>query len=442
MLRFVLFALLLVFRFSALPAQNRSLHRENAADFTARHSTETFAKVIKSRIDELLQGDLSQQSQIGLYVYDLTADTALYRYGHRQLLRPASTMKLLTAIVALDRLGSDYKLSTNLYATASPIDTLLPGHIIVKGGFDPLFGRDDLRAMVAHLSKKGIRRIGGDIILDRSLKDTATLGWGWCWDDREPPLTPLAYRGRETLAAAFQRSLAAAGIAFDGQMRHGLLPDSATLLVSRSHNIDQILHPMMKRSDNFYAESLFYHLAAQSAHPYADRKQAVKKFERFFSSLGLQSSDYQVADGSGLSLYNYLTPELLVCALRYAYLNEEIYNHLLPSLPVMGRDGTLRRRCIGTSAQGNVRAKTGTVEGITSLAGYALAANGHQLCFAVINQGLLRSSVGRRFQDRLCRALTEDLPQSKNSPDSLALPAEKDIIAPSSDDNVGNPLPM
>ena len=57
---------------------------------------------------------------------------------------------------------------------------------------------------------------------------------------------------------------------------------------------------------------------------------------------------------------------------------------------------------IGTVAEGNVRAKTGTVTGIVSLAGYLTAANGHVLAFAIINQGVPSSAIGRTFQDKVC----------------------------------------
>ncbi len=63
---------------------------------------------------------------------------------------------------------------------------------------------------------------------------------------------------------------------------------------------------------------------------------------------------------------------------------------------------------INTAAEGNVRAKTGTVTGITSLAGYCTAPNGHQLCFAIINQGILSNGPGRAFQDRVCKVLCGD----------------------------------
>ena len=114
-----------------------------------------------------------------------------------------------------------------------------------------------------------------------------------------------------------------------------------------------------------------------------------------------------MADGSGLSLYNYLSAELLVRLLRYAWHNQQVYDLLQPSLPVAGEDGTLKKRMKSPFTSGNVRAKTGTVTGVSSLAGYCTAANGHELCFAIINQGIMHNNTGRHFQDRICMALCQ-----------------------------------
>ena len=70
-----------------------------------------------------------------------------------------------------------------------------------------------------------------------------------------------------------------------------------------------------------------------------------------------------------------------------------------------GVDGTLQKRMVGTEAAGNVRAKTGTVTGISSLAGYLTTATNHVLAFAIINQGVGSSSIGRAFQDKVCQEL-------------------------------------
>ena len=82
-----------------------------------------------------------------------------------------------------------------------------------------------------------------------------------------------------------------------------------------------------------------------------------------------------------------------------------IYNHLNQALPIAGVDGTLKKRMKGGFASGNVRAKTGTVTGISSLAGYCKSSNGHTLCFSIINQGLIHGRNGRAFQDRVCTVL-------------------------------------
>lgn len=384
---------------------------------TAEHSTSAFSQLIRHRLDSLVQLPLMNRSQLGLCVYDLTTDSLLYAHGHQQRMRPASSMKVITAVAALNSLGGDYQFSTQLYATVAPTDSVLQGSLVARGGFDPLFGRDDLRAFVEALRQRGIRRITGDLLLDVSMKDTTSMGWGWCWDDKTKPLTPLLFRGNDSFADHFLQQLQRAGITIEGNVHRAQLPQGAQLLIERKHSIDQVLRPMLKDSDNLSAEALFYQLAALSRRPYATHKDAAAQVQRLISNCQLRPADYIVADGSGLSLYNYVTPELLVAILRHAARNEEIFSHLNNSLPIMGRDGTLKTRGRRTSAQDNVRAKTGTVEGISSLTGYALAANGHKLCFAIINQGVRSANEGRQFQDAVCRALTSGFDAPHIRPD-------------------------
>ena len=128
---------------------------------------------------------------------------------------------------------------------------------------------------------------------------------------------------------------------------------------------------------------------------------------QLINKLGLDATAYRLADGCGLSLYNYVSPELEVRFLRYAADNSSIYNHLYSSLPIAGVDGTLKKRMLSQFTRGNVHAKTGTVEGISSLCGYLTAANGHRICFSIINQGVMHGRNGRRFQDKVCQLLCQ-----------------------------------
>lgn len=361
--------------------------------------------VLQARLDSLLTDPMFEQTQLGLYIYDLTADSAIYKHNHRQLMRPASNQKVVTAIAALDYLGGNYHYATSLYTHGSLCDSLLQGDIFLRGGLDPRLDSTDVAAFAQALFEKGVRRIEGNLFLDASLKDSLLYGWGWCWDDDNPKLSPLLYEGRPSLADRMIDALTETGIDLCGVMCDSLLPDSAELLLTRSHSIDQILMPMMKDSDNLYAESLFYQMGAKSGEAFPGRDQSIQPVHRLIKRVGLNPADYRIADGSGLSLYNYVTPELLGKILRYAYRNKRIYNHLLPSLPVAGEDGTLRKRMRKGYAHGKVFAKTGTVTGISTLSGYLTAPNGHRLCFSIMNQGLRRVATGRDFQDRLCEAL-------------------------------------
>lgn len=360
---------------------------------------------IQERIGHLLHHDMFQTSQVGLMVYDLTADSVIFCHNERQLMRPASTMKMVTAVAAIDCLGSSYQLKTQLRYSGTVSDKTLVGNIYCIGGLDPRFNNDDMRAFVESLRKMDIDTIRGKIVADVSMKDRDLLGEGWCWDDKNPVLSPLLVNRKDNFMETFISMLTNTGIYLDITTDKGTAPHGTFELCTRTHTIDQILQRMMKKSDNLYAEALFYQIAAQQGSRYATAKQAAAAIKRLINKIGLNASDYRIADGSGLSLYNYLTPEVEVELLKYAWNNEDIYYYLYNSMPIAGQDGTLQNRMRGTHAAGNVRAKTGTVTGVSSLAGYCTSANGHELCFAIINNGLLSTSKGRMFQDRVCQAL-------------------------------------
>lgn len=364
-------------------------------------------KSVVAGIDNLLKSDMFETSQVGMMVYDLDADSAIYCHNERQLIRPASTMKLLTAITAIDKLGGSYQFKTDLCYTGEVTDGTLSGNIYCVGGFDPRFNIDDMRAFVESIRKMGVDTIRGTIYADKSMKDEAQYGEGWCWDDDNPILSPLLVGRKDVFIDRFMQELREAGIvvdAFTGQRRR---PDDAFCICRRFHTIDQVLMRMLKESDNLYAESMFYQIgAASGSHP-ATAHSARNVMNRLIEKVGLDPKRYNIADGSGLSLYNYVTAELEVRLLRYAFKNNNIYLHLHPSLPQAGTDGTLRKRMTSPFTQGNVYAKTGTLSGISSLAGYCTAANGHRLAFAIINQGLLHGRNGRSFQDRVCTILCQ-----------------------------------
>ena len=360
---------------------------------------------VQLQLDRLVGSDMFKTSQLGLMVYDLTADSAIYCYNERQMMRPASTMKVITAITALDRLGGSYQFKTDLCYTGKVENGTLTGDVYCVGHMDPRFNSDDMNAFVESLQKMGVDTIRGRLYADKSFKEATLLGEGWCWDDDNPELSALPYGRKDKFMERFERELREAGIIVQAYSTVSAKPDSAYCICTRFHTMDQILMKMMKESDNLYAESMFYQLAASTGDRPATAADGRKLVHRLIDKIGLKGSAYKIADGSGLSLYNYVSPELEVRMLRYARQNQNIYLHLLPSLPKAGMDGTLRNRMSSTFTRGNVRAKTGSVTGVYSLAGYLTASNGHEICFSIINQGIMHGKNARAFQDRICEAL-------------------------------------
>ncbi len=414
-----IYALLLLMFFAVLPvAAQTDVADENGDNDTTlvadsiwadslmhRNDTLFWPKNVQAEIEQLLKSEMFKTSQVGIMVYDLDADSAIFKHNERQLMRPASTMKTITAITALDRLGGSYQFKTELCYTGKVDSTTLNGDVYCVGGFDPRFNRDDMHAFAEALRKMGVDTIRGNLYADCSMKDADRLGEGWCWDDDNPVLSPLVFQRKDIFMDKFLDAIHSAGITLIGNVSEKRKPQDAYCIVSRFHTIDQVLMRMMKESDNLYAESMYYQIAASTGNRPATAKDAKNIVRQLITRLGLNASRYRLADGSGLSLYNYLSPELEVKFLRYAFENQNIYNHLLPALPIAGVDGTLKKRMRSQFTRGNVHAKTGTVEGIVSLCGYCTAANGHRLCFSIINQGVMHGSNGRNFQDKVCYIL-------------------------------------
>ena len=369
--------------------------------------TTTWTGRMQRQLDSLINLPLFETTQLGLMVHDLTLGRDLFCVNHHHRMRPASCQKVITAITALHHLGSNYRLKTQVMLRGEIRDSVLWGDVYVVGGMDPMLSQGEVYGIAKALHEAGIDSISGILGLDLSFKNQNERGWGWCWDDDVTPLKPLLVDKHDKFESEFMDALNQAGI-------RGISPDRVVQetcpigiqpFCEATHTMNDVLQRMMKKSDNYYAESLFYQLGAIGGRRNVGRKESSSYVDVLIRHIGLSPALYQIADGSGLSLYNYVTPELLVRMLAYAWGNEQIRESLYQSLPIAGVDGTLEKRMRRTAAQNNVHAKTGTVDGISSLSGYATSPEGHVLVFSIINQGVQKTSQGRDWQDKVCEVL-------------------------------------
>ncbi|MGD2217994.1 MAG: D-alanyl-D-alanine carboxypeptidase/D-alanyl-D-alanine-endopeptidase, partial [Gemmatimonadales bacterium] len=156
----------------------------------------------------------------------------------------------------------------------------------------------------------------------------------------------------------------------------------ATLFVHESPPLAEIVIPFLKRSQNQIGEMLLRHVGAEDSDNGSVRagRRAV---EVTLSGWGITESSYIYVDGSGLSRYNYLSPDAIVRLLRVMYRRPE-FDAFYEALPIAGIDGTIESRMIGTRAEDNARAKTGYIANSRALSGYVTTLDGEMLAFSMI----------------------------------------------------------
>ena len=163
--RYILWVLLMWLAGISAAAQTTDDNDSTTTDFFVADTLSvdtlmlSWPQSVQVGIDRLLADEMFKTSQVAVMVYDLDADSAIYRFNERQLLRPASTMKILTAVAAIDRLGGSHRFKTELCYTGKIENATLTGNLYCVGGFDPRFNTDDMHAFIESLRKMGIDTI-------------------------------------------------------------------------------------------------------------------------------------------------------------------------------------------------------------------------------------------------------------------------------------------
>jgi D-alanyl-D-alanine carboxypeptidase/D-alanyl-D-alanine-endopeptidase (penicillin-binding protein 4) len=325
---------------------------------------------------------------------------------------PASTQKLITSAGALTTLGPDFRFPTRIYTSAGARleGGTLRGPLYMQGGGDPVLatgayaraelgGRATLLATLARpLKKRGIRRVAGPIVADESIFDRRRTGRGWLayYTLYSPPLSGLptnqAYAGNgqaryspNPAKASGQRLRAAlqgVGVAQGGDIRTGRTPTRGRLLATaRSPRLGVIAGTMNRASDNHIAETLLKGVGAHTGGRGTSAAGA-RAISARLRTLGILGKGDRIVDGSGLSRDNRLSAASLARLVAAADRDRTWGRALISSLP-RGGEGTLRRRFTG-SARKRVRAKTGYINGVSTLAGRVISRRGAHYAFALM----------------------------------------------------------
>lgn len=215
-------------------------------------------------------------------------------------------------------------------------------------------------------------------------------------------------------ATVFREVLISRGIGVVGQARDIDELDKSSLadyqqswpsLVSyTSPPLAQIIAVINKKSQNFYAEQLLKTMGTifRGQGSFSSGVQLVKET---LSELGISPSRFIMVDGSGLSRHNFVTPRQVVTLLSHMA-RHRFFKHFRDSLSLAGVDGTIGLRMRNTAAQGKVWAKTGYVDRVRALSGYAYSLDGEMFIFSmIVNNYTVPTSLAENVQDRACQLL-------------------------------------
>jgi len=357
---------------------------------------------------------------------------------------PASTLKLLTAEAAIAVLGPDTKLATVMKADAPAANGVVNGDLQVVGGGDPIIQTDAdatkvqrqpvtrtrMEDVAQAVFASGVRQVTGGVRADETRYDAerARPGWKAAYqaNGEVAPLSALLVNdGHDAANSAVAQPalqfaqvltdlLRALGVQVVGAPSVGRATGGVTVATKASLPVRDLVTEMIRESDNTTAELLLKEMGRASGGP-GTTEAGLAAAKSALAAKGLDVARLDVHDGSGLDRADRATCSLLLAALIGAGRRSQ----LADALPVAGMSGTLQRRFVASAVAGRLRAKTGTLDGVSSLVGWVdpvrrppsgPTERGDQsvpppIAFAVVTNGVPKSLDVSRLADRVGLAL-------------------------------------
>jgi serine-type D-Ala-D-Ala carboxypeptidase/endopeptidase (penicillin-binding protein 4) len=407
---------------------------ESAAQARASDSLTTLVRAIVAPVDACVavDGPAGPLARVG-------ADTPL---------PPASTLKVLTALTAIDRLGPDHRFTTRVLTDAS-------GNLVVVGGGDPLLATAEhiayehtrprfrnapyskLSDLADAIVAAGVHDVSGALLVDDQAHDTLrtlpTWKAGYTLEGDVGSLGALAVDGgydrpTDQMAAAdpaistgqrLAGLLAARGVTIADGVRRGTAPgDAHEIAHLDSPPLSDIVGEMLTSSDDFTAEILLRDVAVgTNGRAPATTEMGVRIAEQEMTRLGIPAAGFVMLDGSGLSTGNRASCTTLLRLIEIT--GEPKFAAVDRGLAVAARTGTLANRFVGDSLAGKLRGKTGTIDGVVGLVG--IVDRPDDLHFAFLANGDFSTGAGERMQAAVAGAVGST-PDLRAPPDLVPAP--------------------
>lgn len=466
-----------------------------AAKVPPSSATDTGWNVFQNKkLEQIIKKSKISQTQMGIFVATGEGEGLVIRAQQEDIkLIPASISKLTIAATTLAEFPPGTKFKTSLWGMGSVSEGVLKGDLILKGGGDPSFVSENLWYLVNVFTRRQIRVIEGDLLVDDSYFDrirfdqsrqkervdraydapAGAMSFNWNSvnifirpgkkageraqvfadpeneyirlkanvetiksggktgvsaerdEDRKGVGDVLIVTGKIALDSKelviyknvtqpdlwsgynLKAFLKQRGIETKGSIKFGIVPGSAHLLAeSESKPIEDILADMNKFSNNYIAEMLTKNVAAKEKSP-GTIEAGMQVIRKFLIGIGLDQDQFEIYSPSGLTRENKMSARSLWKVLNYMKDQYPYAPEFMKSLPIAGIDGTLKNRMRASSAERWVRAKTGFLTGVVSLAGYAGQKNGTIIPFVFIYNGSADESHVRGLFDQLAISLTE-----------------------------------
>jgi len=455
---------------------------------------------LNEKINTILADERLNGALIGLSVRNGETGELLYSHLGETRLRPASNMKILTSIAALETLGADHRFKTEVAIDGTLESNVLDGDVYIKGYGDPTLLKEDLEQFAKELKAYGIHTIKGNIFGDDTWYDDVRLSQDLNWSDEsnytgaqvsaltlspnedydtgtiivevspglkvgekaEVTINPetdyvTIINQTKTVATSetkklsierehgnntihiegtipvdgihsekwvavweptgyvidiFQRLLEKNEIQLigDANIQQKATPQEAVVITEKeSMSLSEILLSFMKLSNNGHGEMLTKEMG-KKVYDEGSWDKGLQVIEEVVAKFGVNTETILLRDGSGMSHKN-MIPANELTQLLYQIQQQDWYPIFEKTLPVAGEEdrsigGTLRHRMTDLGLNGNVKAKTGNLTGVSTLSGYVTTESDEEVIFSILVNNYLGNDV-TSIEDTLVQLLVE-----------------------------------